>query len=215
MHAPQILIIEDHEIAASAIAIIVKENVLNVTVFQTATFTEGMEILHSGIVADLIILDMNIPEGESYDMIGKLRNIQDNVRILIYTAYDYKQHALGFLNEGANGFLSKNAPIQEIGIAIKQILNNERYITEDVQREMTDRFPDNSNVINILEQTVLSPQETEVLELLMKGKGIKDIALDLNLKLTTVSMHRTTIFEKMQVTNIIELFKKVRLGEEV
>lgn len=140
MNAPQILVIEDHEIAATAIAIIIKENVPDVTVTQTDTFTKATEILHSGLVADLIILDMNIPGGESYGMISKLRNIQDGVRILIYTAYDDKEHALKFLDEGANGFLSKNAPLTEIGVAVKQVLNNEIYITDRVQRRNNRQF---------------------------------------------------------------------------
>ena len=57
----------------------------------------------------------------------------------------------------------------------------------------------------------LSPREKEVLALLLDGKQTKQISSELNLKVTTVSSHKARIFDKMQVGNVIELFKKMKL----
>lgn len=209
----RVLIIEDHELVAYTVANIVKDLYPGSTVSQAGTFLDGSQYLASGFSADLVILDMDIPGGDSYGMVGKLRAIQPEVRILIFTGYEEEKHALNFLSAGANGFLSKNAPMEQIGIAIKQVINGKKYMTEKVQQLVADSFFNKvSSKVMTVEPTALSPRETEVLDLLMEGKWVKEIALELNLKLTTVSTHKTRIFEKMKVNNIIELYKKARLG---
>ena len=104
--------------------------------------------------------------------------------------------------------------MDQIGVAIITVLNDKKYMTELVRQQVTDSFFNKVSGHADPEPAALSPRETEVLDLLMEGKWVKEIAMKLNLKLTTVSTHKTRIFEKMQVSNIIELYKKARLGKD-
>ena len=208
---PQVLIIEDHQVVARSVAMIVEDNFPDSKVSLAVTFREGLDLLHTGFKADLIILDIDIPGGESSGMIARFRDVQPEVKILVFTGQLEEKHALEFLTAGANGFLSKNSPFEQIGVAIRRVISGKKYMTEQVQQQVTDRFFNKVGSIEP-EPMSLSPRETEVLNLLMEGKWVKEIANELNLKLTTVSTHKTRIFEKMQVTNIIELYKKARLG---
>ncbi|MCF2447359.1 response regulator transcription factor [Dyadobacter sp. CY345] len=206
-----VLIIEDHELVAYAIANIVKDRFPDSSIKLAHTFIKGTNLINSGFITDLIVLDMEIPGGESYAMVDRLRSIQPNARILIFTGHEEKKHALNFLRAGANGFLPKNSPMDQIDNAIQQVLGDKTYMTEWVQQQVAESFFSKTSGRTTTEPAALSPRETEVLDLLMDGKWIKEIALELNLKLTTVSTHKTRIFEKMKVTNIIDLYKKVRL----
>ena len=206
---PNVLIIEDHDIVAAAVEIILVENFSKAVIQKSGSFQKALKLLETGPIIDLIILDVDIPGGESYRMIERLRKVQPNVRILIFTGQDERQHAIRFLKAGANGFLAKTDPVEECAVAVKMILNDKKYVSEVVQQLITNSFFEKSPVAEDLGESHLSPRENEVLELLMQGKWTKEIAVELNLNPTTVSTHKARIFQKMEVTNVIDLFKKI------
>ena len=118
--------------------------------------------------------------------------------------------ALQFLNAGANGYLTKSHPMEEIGVAMQAILNGQKYIAEEMKQIITGHFSKLLNPDSPPETIELSPREREVMALLLDGKQTKQISEALNLKLTTVSAHKTRIFDKFQVRNVIELFRKMK-----
>jgi two-component system, NarL family, invasion response regulator UvrY len=89
------------------------------------------------------------------------------------------------------------------------VMNDQKFVTAAAQQLITHNFFEKLNPAKSTSETPLSPREKEVLELLLQGKWTKEIASELKLKLTTVSTHKSRIFEKMEVTNVIELFKKL------
>ncbi|WP_254412668.1 LuxR C-terminal-related transcriptional regulator [Dyadobacter diqingensis] len=207
----QVLVLEDHDIVSSMLASLLKEHIANVAIVKEKSFPAGLARMRDGLQFDLIILDVNLPGGESYGMIAILRKIQPAVRILVFTSQEEEHHALNFLSAGASGYLSKNAPIEEIGLAISTVMKDKKYMTYEVQQRLAESFFQKSGPVKAFESMILSPRETEVLNLLLEGKSSNLIARELNLKKTTVSSHKARIFEKMNVTNTIDLFKKMKL----
>lgn len=208
-HNQQILIVEDHDIVSSALSMIITDHLGDVVIHIVNSFPKALHLMKSGKVLDLIILDVDIPGGESYGMVSTLRDIQPDVRILIFTGQDERKHALRFFGVGANGYVPKAGPKEEIGIAIRTVLGGKRYVSPVVQQMITHSFFEKIDPAKMVAQPLLSPRENEVLDLLLKGKWTKEIASELRLKLTTVSTHKSRIFEKMGVSNVIELFKRL------
>jgi two-component system invasion response regulator UvrY len=208
--ALQVLILEDHDIVAFALTAIAKDHLPDASVTTAGSFTKGISLMQDGLVADLVILDIFLPGGELANMVTALRHIQPDVRILVYTGNEEYSIALQFLNAGANGYLTKSHPMKEVGVAIKTILNGQRYIAEEMEPIVTGHFSRLINPDTLPENIELSPREREVMALLLDGKQTKQISEALNLKLTTVSAHKTRIFDKFQVRNVIELFRKMK-----
>jgi len=208
--ALQVLILEDHDIVAFALTAIAKDHLPDVSVTTARSFTTGISLMQNGLVADLVILDIFLPGGELANMIPTLRRIQSDVRILVYTGSEEYALALQFLNAGANGYLTKGHPMQEVVVAMQTILNGQRYIAKEMEPIVTGHFSRLLNPDTHPENIELSPREREVLALLLDGKQTKQISEALNLKLTTVSAHKTRIFDKFQVRNVIELFRKMK-----
>jgi two-component system, NarL family, invasion response regulator UvrY len=206
---PKVLIIEDHDIVAAALELVLIEQFSKATCQKSVSFPRGLQILSMSPDFDLIILDIDVPGGDSLRMIDRLRAIQPHVRILIFTGQEEQRHAIRYLKAGANGFLSKSAPLENCGEAIRLLLHDKKYVSEAIQQLITDSFFDKNPPGETTRENVLSPRETEVLELLMQGKWTKEIANELNLNPTTVSTHKANIFQKMEVTNVIDLFKKL------
>ncbi|WP_159467083.1 response regulator transcription factor [Dyadobacter sp. 3J3] len=205
----RILIVEDHAIVRMGIDFIITDLFQPVDVHQVSNFIDAIALIQKNIF-DLIVLDINIPGGENSRMINKIRGIQPNVKILVFSGSEEEIYALHYIHAGANGFLSKGASEDEYKAAIMAVINNGKYVSGKVQQQMVKNILDSKYASsNPLED--LSKRELEVMHLLAQGKWTKEIATLLNLKETTISTYKARIFEKLEVANIIEMFKKLEL----
>lgn len=202
-----ILIVENHSIVRLATLFIIRDVLPAVTPWETDNFPDALQIV-SNRKLDLILLDINIPDGEGFQMIGKIRRLQPDVAILVFSAIDEEIYAMHYLKAGANGFLSKNSSTQEIRTAIAAILVNGRYMSEIVQQALL-----RGNVTPEVRQNNplarLSQRELEVMDLLLQGKWTKEIATFLNITGSSVSTYKARIFEKLGVNTVIELYQRV------
>jgi len=205
----KILLVEAHAIVRIATKLILNEILGPVNIYESQSFGASLKQLASDQF-DLVMLDLTIPEGESYHMIQKLRTIQPGVRILIFSAKDESLYAPHYLKAGANGYLTKLAPDAEIKKAILAVLNDERYVSTTVRQQLGH----NTSTTGLNHDSplqYLSPREMEVMDLLLKGKWTKEIAGELKITISSVSTYKTRIFEKLEVSNLIEMFNKVQL----
>lgn len=202
-----ILLIENHSIVRLATLFIIRDVLSPVTSWETDNFPDALHIVSTQRL-DLILLDINIPDGEGFQMIANIRRLQPEVTIMVFSAIDEELYAMHYLKAGANGFLSKNSSTQEIRNAIVAVLANGRYVSEMVQQLLL-----RGNVTPEMRQSnplaALSQREIEVMDLLLQGKWTKEIATFLNITGSSVSTYKLRIFEKLGVDTVIELYQKV------
>jgi two-component system invasion response regulator UvrY len=208
----KILIVEDHAIVRMGIDILITDLFQSVDVYQAANFIAALDLIQAHVF-DLIVLDINIPGGENSRMIGKIKLVQPSARILIFSGLEEEIYALHYIHYGANGFLSKEASEEECKVAILAVINSGKYVGNKVQQQTMKNILDNKCTSpNPLED--LSRRELEVMHMLTEGKWTKEIATALNLKETTISTYKARIFEKLEVGNIIEMFKKLEMYKD-
>lgn len=204
----QILLVEDHAIVRLATRFLILDLLNTVTVHEAGSFSETLSQLRKHPV-DLIVLDINIPDGEGFSMIPRIREIQPRVLILIFSSLEEEIYALHYIKGGANGFLSKNASQDEIKRAVNAMLEAGNYISSAVQQQLLrntlENKPSGENPLEYLSQ-----RELEVMDMLIEGFWTKEIAVKLNLTESSVSTYKSRIFEKLKVTTLIEMFKKVQ-----
>ncbi|WP_342083393.1 response regulator transcription factor [Dyadobacter sp. OTU695] len=204
-----ILLVEDHSIVRLATLFIIRDVVPAFTPWEADNFSDALHIV-SVQKLDLIILDINIPDGEGFQMIGKLRRLQPDVPIMMFSGMDEEVYAMHYLKAGANGFLSKSSSTREIRTAITAVLMHGRYVSDLVQHSLLG-----GNIVPKLRQdnplAALSQRELEVMDLLLQGKWTKEIATFLNITGSSVSTYKARIFEKFGVTTVIELYQRVSL----
>jgi two-component system invasion response regulator UvrY len=125
---PKILILEDHRLVAFALTDILKTSFPHAEVAIEQAFFQGVNRMKGGFVADLIILDLHLPGGELFTMIPTLRRIQPDVRILVFTGIMDNELTARLMNDGANGYLSKNRSFTEIVKAVETVMRDEVYL---------------------------------------------------------------------------------------
>lgn len=207
----KILIVDDHFIVRSGMSLLLENEIEGVEVFGANDFPEAIAELER-VNFDLIILDINLPGGKKHNMIDDLRELQRDVKILIFSAHEEEIYAFRYIQAGANGYLNKLSESDTIVKAIKAVLETGKYISADILDKFISFSQNKKENSNPLEE--LTQREFEIAELLVKGYGNLEIANELDIKMTTVSTHKLNIFKKAHITNIIELselFKKFNL----
>lgn len=200
----KILIVEDQVIVQMGLEILLEESFHSYQIEIASSFFEALDYLNKEEVS-LIILDINIPGSENSKMLEKFRNIQPSVKILVFTGLQQEIYAEHYINAGANGFVSKIDDERQLITAINKILAQENHSHQlgIENKAAKDLFSE------------LSSREQQVVHLLIQGKYTKEIAVTLDLKVSTVSTYKSRIFEKLQVENVIELIKKVDIYKDL
>ncbi|MEO8239217.1 MAG: response regulator transcription factor [Flavobacterium sp.] len=201
------LIADDHSVVRQGVSLIIKELFSNAVIHKAGNFKEIFNVLKE-VKVDLLILDVNFPEGNSINILSEIKTIQPDIKILIFSVHDENIYAMRYLNAGASGYLNKEISEDEIKHAINTIISSGRYITQNIKDRILD-FYISKKPVNPLD--LLSNREIEVAQLLIKGYGNLEILELLNIKKTTVSTYKNRIFEKLEIDNLADLIKFFQL----
>ncbi len=199
------LVADDHTVVRQGLSMIIKEIYTHATVFQVENFVSILEVLKHNPI-DVLILDINFPDGNSITLIPEVKKLRPEVKIMIFSAFDETVHALRFFNAGANGYLNKLSEEDEIKLAISTLVAEGKYISDITKEKILNSYLLGKKM-NPIEH--LSGREIEIARLLVKGYGNLEISNALDIQKTTVSTYKKRIFEKLQIDNLaalIELF---------
>ncbi len=195
------LIIDDHLVVRTGVSILLKEKIDDLHMSNAENFFEAIAIIKEQVF-DLIILDINIPGGKNVEMIQEIKNIQPNVKILVFSAYEEEQYASRYILSGANGYLNKLCSEEKMIAVVTSILETGKYIPNEVAFQIAE-VGLNKKAVNPLEN--LSKREFEIVELLVNGNGNLEICNKLNIHMSTVSTYKIRVFEKLKINNLVEL----------
>lgn len=206
-----ILIADDHSVVRQGVSLILKYSLPNINIVQADTVNKVLAEM-AGTTFDLIILDINLPGGYNVTMIEKIRTIDPEVKIMMFSAFEEEVYALRYLNSGANGYLNKLGSDEEIVEAVKKVLTTGKYISETLKDKLINDMLNNVSQANPLEK--LSNRELEISRLLINGYGNLEIANHLNIQMSTVSTYKSRIFEKLDIKSVVTLAEIFKLYEE-
>lgn len=197
------LVADDHTVVRQGMSMIINELYENALVFQVESFVNILEVLRTRPI-DVLILDINFPDGNSINVIPEVKKINPEIKILIFSAFDETVHALRFFNAGANGYLNKLSEEDEIKHAISTLVSEGKFLSTVTKEKILNSYLVGKKV-NPIEH--LSGREIEIARLLVKGYGNLEISNALEIQKTTVSTYKKRIFEKLQIDNLAALIE--------
>lgn len=195
------LIIDDHVIVRSGIKFLLSE-VYQLSEIHEASDGESATAKLKEHNFDLIMLDIQMPKTDTFGLMEYIHIKYPLAKVLVFSVSAENTYARRFMKAGAYGFVSKESPLEEIIKAINLVLNDRKYISENLAYKIAeDSFAGKSdNPFN-----KLSPREFEIVSLLLSGQTVSDISQSLNIQTSTVGTHKARLFEKLSITNILEL----------
>jgi len=150
---------------------------------------------------DVLVLDLALRDGSGMELIPKIKVRCPDVRIIVFSMFNepaYARHALGV---GAAGYVLKTSPMTELRTAIRLAIAGQTYLSPSFDEEdMQCRSPRPA-------AGRLSPRELQVLQRMVAGQSMADIAKALRVSPKTVATHRSRILEKLQLTSTAALIR--------
>lgn len=159
------------------------------------------------------LVDINLPGMSGVECVARLKLLLPSLPVLILTMYEENDLIFDALRAGANGYLLKSMPPEELLQALEEVQAGGAPMSMQIARKVVHYFhrPPASGA----ELGSLSPREYEVLALLAKGRLYKEIAAELGITLGTVRTHQQRIYEKLHVQSRTEATVKfLRWGRE-
>lgn len=195
------LLVDDHIVVRSGIKILLQKSIEEAEVYEANNGETAMEEIEKRSY-DLVILDIQMPKTDSLQLLQNILQLYPQTRVLVFSMSSEHVHAKRFLKAGARGFISKESPLEEILRAVTQILDNRRYISDSLATMLANESFD-SRSDNPFSK--LSAREFEIASLLLAGQTISSISASIKIQVSTVGTHKARMFEKLGVTNLLEL----------
>lgn len=191
---PRALIADDHPLVAQGIRALLAPYCDVVGLVEDARQIEAAIEEHR---PDLVLLDLSMPHRNGLELLPDLRARFPTLRILIVTMHlDRALAELAFEN-GADGFVPKEAPAEELYDAVVRVMRGEQYLSNRVPR----RGYRDSHAVEDQALDRLTPRQREILRLLGEGKSTADIGAALGVSPRTVEFHRAGIRRALGITS--------------
>lgn len=195
------LLIDDHEVVRNGIRLLLTENFQPQFIHEAGDGESALKLLKQNVY-DLIVMDIQMPDTDALGLMEYINIKFPDSKVLIFSMNAENIYAKRFLKAGAKGFVSKDASMDEVLKAVNMVLNNRRYISEHLIDILADETGP-GNHLNPFEK--LSGREFEIVRLLLSGETVSSISKLLNLQTSTVGTHKARLFQKLSVTNLLEL----------
>lgn len=195
------LLADDHSMIRQGMSFLLEDLETDCEILQASNLQQTLVAIKENQI-DIAIIDAHFPDGNSLTILPEIKELQSEIKILIFSGLDESTNSLKFINAGANGFLSKLSEEEDIKQALLKIMSDGEYISAVTQALLMKSIR-NPNLINPLLQ--LSERELQIAKMYGDGHGNLEIANQLNIKQNTVSTLKKRIFDKLHIENVVEL----------
>jgi DNA-binding NarL/FixJ family response regulator len=160
---------------------------------------EALRLVES-LKPDMVLMDLKMPVINGIQATRLIKERFPEIRILVLTTYDFDEWVFEAIRAGANGYLLKDTPRDQLFAAIQGTMAGKGYIDPSVAPKLLDQFSGIQPTAPNVEMTrLLSERELDVLKLLAQGKTNAEIASCLFLSEGTIKNYVSAIFTKINV----------------
>ena len=201
-----IWILEDHELFARQIRrLIAAEDDLSCPHHFTSAADLYDKLKFTNERPDLLLLDLGLPRRDGLEVLGDIRSIIPEVKVLILTSFDDREKVYRAICNGASGYLLKSADPDEILSGIRDVIHGASALSSPIAKMILEGFARYGPVERI---EPLTSREEDVLRYLVKGLIKKEIADQLAISQHTVDMHLRSVYRKLHVRSQTEAVSK-------
>jgi DNA-binding NarL/FixJ family response regulator len=158
------------------------------------------------IEVDVVLMDINLPGMSGIECVQQLKSIKPTLQIIMLTVYEDSEKIFTSLEAGASGYLLKRTPPDQLLQGIRDVHSGGSPMSAGIARKVVESFKKEPPPADTTAS--LTDRETEILDLLSKGKRNKEIADTLFISPSTVHTHIHNIYEKLHIRSRSEAILK-------
>lgn len=196
MPSPRTILADDHPVVLAGIKELLEPEF---DVVGLASDGEQLLALVDELRPDLIVVDLSMPRLNGFDALKRIRAENDDTVAVVLSMHRQGSYVKAALEAGAGGYVLKTADPQDLVRALHEALAGHVYISPEIAKEAMQA--------TCSPQVKLSERQRDILELVTKGRSIKQIAHDLSISPKTVEYHKYRMMDLMGVRTTAELVR--------
>jgi two-component system response regulator NreC len=198
----KIVIVEDQTMVRDLLVWACQSTFAQAVVEQAADGAKALERCGAK-PPDLIILDLELPDGDGLDLLPKLRELASGAKVIVLSSHTDDVTVHRVMQKHVEGFVDKNSqPLEMLREAVQKVMDGKRYLSPSV-REVWGRLRDEPEAFS----KILSDREQEILSLVGRGLTNSEIAELLGLRAVTVQNHRCNIMARLGIHSTSHLIR--------
>jgi two-component system nitrate/nitrite response regulator NarL len=154
---------------------------------------------------DVVLMDISMPRMNGLAVTEVLRKEAPHVKILVLSVHNNKEYVFRIIQAGAHGYISKEAPPEELLRAIESVHTGEPFFSPEIARAALNQIVTSGGKKEPFAQ--LTSREREVLVLIAEGQSNKEIANRLGIGVRTIETHRERIMRRLDIHSVAGLTK--------
>jgi DNA-binding NarL/FixJ family response regulator len=201
----RVLIVDDHPAVREALALrISRQRDLKVC-GEAGDMVEALQLVEE-TAPDVAVIDISLKRGDGIDLIKRIKDRHDAVRMLVWSMHPESLYAERALRAGALGYINKDQATEKIVEAIRRVLAGKIYLSETIADSILHRaIVGKRSAGGRLSLDALADRELEVFRLIGEGLKTAEIAERLHLSVKTIETYRDRIRFKLDIANGAEL----------
>lgn len=171
-------------------------------------FSNGRDAIQAAnkLEPDVIIMDIRLAGCSGLDVAAQIKRHQSQLKVVMLTASRTEEYVCAALRIGIDGYVLKDASLEELLIAIRSVARGKKYLSPDVSGHVVESFlhPEHSNDKSS-QLDVLTSRERSILQLIAEGRTNRSAAEFLCVSPKTVEKHRASLMQKLGLRNAAEM----------
>jgi DNA-binding NarL/FixJ family response regulator len=197
------VIVDDHQLVRYGVGrLVASEGDLEVC-GEAANPDQAIDVIRRTRPA-VVIVDLSLENGSGLDLIKRIREEDSSIRVLVLSMHDERLHAERALRAGAQGYVNKQWPAEELLVAVRRVRDRHIYLSEQMTDALLGQVAGGGSESSPPIER-LSDREFEIFRMIGSGRSVRQIAGALNISPKTVEYHRTHVKQKLNLSTSVEL----------
>jgi DNA-binding NarL/FixJ family response regulator len=202
MEKISILLVDDHKLIRESWSFILNSDERFEVVGETSSGDEAVEVAKNKR-PQIVLMDINMTPVNGFDATRLIRKFSPGSKVIGISMHSMPAYARRMLQLGAMGYVTKNSSKDEMINAIIEVNNGKKYVCDEVKNILAQQELEEDG--GPPDMNVLSRRELDIAKLIKEGMSSKEIALQLDISLKTVEVHRYNILKKLSLKNTAAL----------
>jgi two-component system response regulator NreC len=208
----KILLADDHKIVRTSIGQLLKRDIAFEIIGEADNGRETVKLAKE-LRPDVVVIDIGMPELNGIEATKQIIQASKDIKVIALSMHSDRFFIIRMFKAGASGYLLKDCAFDELVDAIHSVVNKRIYLSKEITGIVISELLDALSKNESNGAVELTGREKEVLQMLVEGKSVKEIADILNLSIKTIESHKKNIMDKLEIYTIPELTKyAVRMG---
>ena len=202
----KVIIVDDHEIMREGLCSLIQKEPDMEVVGTAGNGRQAVKRVHE-LKPDITIMDISMSDMNGIEATRQIISESNSAKIIGLSIHSSSRFVGEMFKVGACGYLLKDCAFEELIQAIRAVVANNAYLSPKIASGIIKGYVDYITGNEASVSSVLTPRETEILQLVSEGHKTKQIASKLYISVKTVEVHRRRIMEKLGIHSIAGLTK--------